>query len=212
MVRTWIVVSGLNAFNYFGFGFEEVLEITRAANMAVKAASERAQRIIEVSNPWGEYYGEKPDTIPPLVYMDMVIQSGINFDAFGLAMRFGKDESGRHVRDMMQIGAMLDTFAPISRPLYITQIEVPGRIAGGDCAAEAAGLWHGPWDKTVQAEWLDQFYRIALGRTFIDGVIYSSLTDIKEGEIADSGLLTAELEPKESYVALKRFRDRIFGR
>ena len=212
MVRTWSVISGLNVFNHFGFGFEQVLEITRAANMAVKAVAERALRIIEVTNPWGEYYGSKPDTIPPIVYMDMVIQSGINFDAFGLAMRFGRDDSGMHVRDMMQISAMLDSFAPISRPMYVTHVEVPGRDADGPCAGEVAGVWHGGWDQARQAEWLDHFYRIALGRIFIDGVIYSSFNDTKDSDIADSGLLTATLEPKESYVALKRSRDRIFGR
>jgi hypothetical protein len=212
MVRTWCVIRGLNALNHFGFGFEQVLEITRAANMAVKAVSERAMRIIEVSNPWGEYYGIRPDTIPPIVYMDMIIQSGINFDAFGLAMSFGRDESGMHVRDMMQISALLDSFAPISRPIYITHVEVPGRDADGPCAGQVAGVWHGGWDQARQAEWLDQFYRIALGRAYIDGVIYSTFADTKDSAIADSGLLSAGLEPKESYVVLKRLRDRIFGR
>jgi hypothetical protein len=212
MVRTWIVVSGLNALNRFSFGFEQVLEITRAANMAVKAAAERAMRIIDVSEPWGEYYGERPDTLPPVVYMDMVIQSGINFDAFGLQMRFGRDATGMHVRDMLQISALLDGFAPISRPIYITTVEVPGKNETGPCAAEVAGFWHKPWDAVTQAEWLDQFYRISLSRPFIDGVMFAELTDNKQSDVADSGLITAGLEPKESYLVLKRFRDRIFGR
>lgn len=212
MVRTWTVVSGLNAMNRFGFGFEQILEITRAANMAVKAAAERSQRIIDVSNPWGEYYGERPDTLPPVVYMDMVIQSGINFDAFGIQMRFGRDESGMHVRDMLQISALLDSFAPIARPIYITNVEVPGVNAAGPCAAEGAGFWHKPWDAITQAQWLDQFYRISLSRPFIDGVVYAGLTDGKDGDVAESGLMKSGLEPKESYLALKRFHDRIFGR
>jgi hypothetical protein len=212
MVRTWTTISGLNVFNHFEFGFEQVLEITRAANMAVKATAERALRIIEVANPWGEYYGIRPETIPPIVYMDMVIQSGINFDAFGLAMRFGRDESGMHIRDMMQVSAILDSFAPISRPLYITNVEVPGRDAAGTNAPEASGIWHNHWDPACQAEWLDQFYRIALSKACIDGVIYSSFTDVKDGPIAESGLLTPALEPKESYATLKKYHDRIFGR
>lgn len=207
MVRSWNVISGMNALNYFGFGFEQVLEITRTANMAVKAASERAMRIIEVINPWGEYYAALPDTIPPVVYMDMVIQSGISFDAFGLTMRFGRNEPGMHLRDMMQISAVLDSFAPISRPMYITRMEIPGRATSGN-----GGIWHGPWNQERQAEWLNQFYRIALSRTFIDGVIYSRLADTENSPIPDSGLLTAALEPKQSYIAVKKFRDRIFGR
>jgi hypothetical protein len=212
IVMTWIVVSALNAFNHFGFGYEQVLEITRAANMAVKAAAERTLRIIEVANPWGEYYGFLPETIPPIVYMDMVIQSGINFDAFGLAMRFGRDESGMHIRDMMQVSALLDIFAPISRPLYVTNVEIPGAVASGPYDPEVAGIWHNHWNPARQAEWLDQFYRIALGKTFFDGVIYSSFTDSKESVIPDSGLLTPALEPKQSYLTLKKYHDRIFGR
>ncbi len=212
IIRTWCVVSGLNAFNLFGFSFEQVLEITRAANMAVKAVCPRALRIIEVSNPWGEYYGVTPDTIPPLVYMDMVIQSGINFDAFGLQMRFGKDESGMHVRDMMQISGVLDSLAPISRPLFITHVEISSRETDGSCASLVAGSWHGSWDQTRQAEWIEQFYRIALSKACIDGVIYSSFTDNKDSAIADSGLVTESLEPKKSYAVLKKFRERIFAR
>ena len=212
MVRSWIVISGLNSHNHFGFGFEGVLEITRAANMAVKAAAERALKIIDIASPFGEYYGALPDTIPPLVYMDMVIQSGINFDAFGLQLIFGKDESGMHVRDMLQISALLDSFAPISRPMYITQVQIPGKDSEGAGSADVAGFWHNKWDRAGQAEWLDQLYRIVLGKPFIDGIVYSSFTDIKDSPVAESGLLTSSLEPKESYLTLKKYHDRIFGR
>ena len=41
IVHRWIVSSSLNLFNHFGFSFEQVLEMTRAANMAVKAAGGR---------------------------------------------------------------------------------------------------------------------------------------------------------------------------
>jgi hypothetical protein len=131
IIRAWYAISGLNVFNHFGFRFEQILEMTRAANMAVKQGSDRALKIIEISNPWGEYYTTIPNSIPPLVYMDMVVQSGINFDAFGLQVRFGKNQSGMHVRDMMQVSAILDTFAPIAKPLYITGVEVPSQDGSG---------------------------------------------------------------------------------
>ncbi len=69
--------------------------------------------------------------------------------------------------------------------------------------ADVAGFWHGPWDKVKQAEWLDQFYRIALSKTCIDGVMYSNFTDVADGAVPESGLMTAGLEPKESYLAIE---------
>jgi GH35 family endo-1,4-beta-xylanase len=211
-VHAWRVISGLNALNHFGFNFEQVLEMTRAANLAVRAVSNRAVKIVEVSNPWGEYYATMPNTIPPLVYVDMVVQSGINFDAFGLQMRFGKNQAGMHVRDMMQISAVLDYFGAAGKPLYITDVEIPSQNSTGAYAGEVAGIWHDKWDQVRQAQWMEQFYKIALSKPFVDTVTYSNLTDIKGSVIANSGLLTAEYEPKESFRILKDLRGVIFNR
>jgi len=210
-VRTWCVVSGFNVFNHFGFRFEEVLEMTRAACLAVKQCGEKALKVIEVSNPWGEYYATVPNSIPPLVYMDMVVQSGISFDAFGLQMRFGKNQSGLHVRDMMQISALLDFLAPISKPLYMTNVAVPSRSGSGAYHGQTAGIWHDKWDQNRQAEWIEQFYSIALSKAYVDSVTYSNLTDRENCVIADCGLMTAGLEPKKSFHVLKALRDSIFA-
>jgi len=212
IIRAWCVVSGLNVFNHFGFRFEQVLEMTRAANMAVKAASDKALKIIEISNPWGEYYAAAPNSIPPLVYMDMVVQSGINFDAFGLQMHFGKNQAGMHVRDMMQVSAVLDLFGPIAKPLYITDVAVPSQRGDGLYDGKVAGIWHQEWDQSRQAQWIEQFYGIALSKLFVDSVTYSNLADTEDGPIANGGLLTDELEPKESFQTLKRLHDTIFVR
>ncbi len=209
-IHAWRVVSGLNVFNYFGFSFEQVLEMTRAVNMAVKQGSDRALKIIEISNLWGEYYATAANTIPPLVYVDMVVQSGISFDAFGLAMHFGKDQAGMHIRDMMQISAGLDYFAPIAKPLYITEVEVPSQDGSGLYDGEVAGVWHEKWDQSRQGQWIEQFYKIALSKPFVERVTYSNLADTDDSTIANSGLLTVEQEPKESFQTLNRLRIAIF--
>ena len=181
--------------------------MTRAANMAIKAASSRAMKIIEISNPWGEYYATTPNTIPPLVYIDMIVQSGINFDAFGLQMKFGKNQSGMYVRDMLQISAVLDYFAPIAKPLYITSVEVPSQNGNGLQEPEI-----GKWSQARQAQWLEQFYKIALSKPFIDTVTYSNIIDTADSTIAYSGLLTSQLTPKKSFNTLKKLRNSIFTR
>ena len=210
-IRSWRVTSGLNAVNHFGFSFEQVLEMTRAATMAAKAGSDRAIKVIELSNPWGEYYSMKANTIPPLVYMDMVVQSGMTFDAFGLQMQFGRNQPGMHVRDMMQISAALDYFAPISKPLYITDVEVPSARTGTE-EDETAGVWHDFWDEARQGQWIEQFYKIALSKPFVDSVTYSNLVDSKKSLMLNSGLLTEGLEPRQSFKTLKKLNEIIFGK
>jgi hypothetical protein len=212
VVHRWHVISGLNAYNQFNFNFEQVLEMTRAANMAVRAAGSRGIRIIEVSSPWGEYYATTPNSIPPFVYMDMVVQSGTSFEAFGLQIRFGKDEIGMHLRDMLQISSLLDCFAPVAKPLYITDVEIPSANGAGKFDPQAAGIWRRRWDPTRQSQWLERFYKIALSKPFVEAVNYGSLADGDGGLIASGGLLTESLQPKESYKTLKRLYLSMFKR
>lgn len=212
VVHRWYAISGLNAFNQFNFNFEQILEMTRAANMAVRAAGSRAVRIIEVSSPWGEYYATVSNSIPPFVYMDMVVQSGISFDAFGLQMRFGKDETGMHLRDMLQISSLLDCFAPIAKPLHVTDVEIPSAPGTGASDGQVAGFWHRAWDQTRQNQWLEAFYKIAMSKPFVEAVNYGNLADDDDGVIPHSGLLTSRLEPKESFESLKRLYASMFKR
>jgi hypothetical protein len=142
----------------------------------------------------------------------MVIQSGINFDAFGLAMQFGSNQPGMHIRDMMQISAVLDYFAAVAKPLYITDLAIPSCSGDGLYNGEAAGIWHKQWDQTGQQQWIEQFYKIALSKPFVDAVSYANLADTKTAIIANSGLLDEQLEPKKSLAALKKIHEAIFTR
>jgi hypothetical protein len=211
-VHSWRVVSGLNALNYFGFSFEQILEMTRAASLAARAADPRSLKIIEIVQPWGEYYATTPETIPPLVYADIVTQSGISFDAFGLEMCFGKNQAGMHVRDTMDISAMLDRFAAASRPVHITTIAVPDRPGKGLYDGEVAGVWHKLWDQPEQAQWVEQFCKIALSKPFINTVTYSEFADNNADNTVGYGLLDKQLKPKESYHALSRLQKLILSR
>jgi len=209
LVHAWRVISGMNAANHFGFSFEQAIEMTRTATLAARSADTKSRKVVELLYPWGEYYAHDRNTIPPLVYADMVIQSGISFDAFGLEVHFGKDRPGMHVRDMMQVSARLDCFAQVAKPVHITGVAVPDRLDGTDGEPERAGAWHRPWDAEMQGQWVEQFYRIALGKPFVQSVTYSYLADPSCEEVPGGGLLSARYEPKHALLALARLQKAI---
>jgi hypothetical protein len=202
----------MNACNYFGFNFEQTIEMTRTACLAARAADSKSRKIVEIMLPWGEYYANDRETIPPLVYADMIIQSGISFDAFGVKMEFGIDKPGMHVRDLMQISSCLDFFTSVGKPVHITGVAVPGGSPGGDQDPTVAGMWRKPWNQSVQSEWVDKLYRIALGKPFVNSITYSNLADSDRVEIRESGLLTADFAPKEAFLTLAKMQKMILGR
>jgi len=162
--------------------------------------------------PWGEYYANNPDTIPPLVYVDMVNQSGINFDAFGVEIIQGRNESGMYVRDLMHISAMLDRFVPLSKPLHISGVAVPDRELPGIQDCQTAGMWRKPWDEATQAMWIEQFFKIAMSKPFIETVTYANFADDGTDELVGSGLLNERLDLKKSFRELRKLQKLILGK
>ena len=124
-ISSWVVASGLQADNVFGFSFEQTMELTRMAANVTKQAAPRSQVLIDLSQPWGEYYARNQQTIPPLLYADMAVQSGINFDGFGLQFIFGIASDGYHVRDPFQVSVLIDKLANLGKPLHVTALGAP---------------------------------------------------------------------------------------
>ncbi len=211
-IHAWRVISGMNALNCFGFNFEQVIEMTRTACLAAKAVDVKSRKMVELLYPWGEYYAHDKTTVPPLVYADMVIQSGISFDAFGVQIHFGRDIPGMHVRDMMQISSRLDCFAAVPKTVHITGVSIPDAHGPGDRSSERAGSWRKSWDQSLQASWIEEFYKLALGRPFINTVTYSCLADSSGSPMNSCGLLTENLTPKKSFMVLAKFQRTILQR
>jgi hypothetical protein len=203
-VQTWIAVSGLHADNVFGFSFEQVMELTRMAVTTIKRVAPRAQVLIDLSQPWGEYYARNQQTIPPLLYADMAVQSGINFDGFGLQFLFGVGSEDYHLRDVLQISALIDKLANLGKMLHITALGAPSATG----PTPAGGEWRAPWSESVQADWLSAVATIALSKPYVDTVCLVPLTDGPDSIIADGGLLRTDHAPKSAFAKLLEMRKR----
>ncbi|MCP4250679.1 MAG: hypothetical protein GY778_26860 [bacterium] len=217
-IQTWDVVSGLHGVNCVSFNFEQLMELTRMAAAVTKQLLPRSTAIVELMAPWGEYYARNQRTIPPMLYADMVLQSGINFDAYGLRCCFGVGLDGLYVRDLFQISSMIDRFAARSKPLHVTAVQVPSDTAvdkgdawKGGQSAVAGGAWRSAWTEDLQAQWLRGFYEIALSKGFVDSVTWCDLADAGGHYLPHGGLLRQDLTPKPAYQQMAKLRKEIRG-
>ena len=145
------------------------------------------------------------------MFADMVVQSGVNFDALGVKLHFGIGRDGCFVRDFFQISSLLDKFASLGKPLHITGAEVPsstkadpGDAWGGSMTAKTGGYWRRPWDSELQAEWLTTLMELAISKPFVESVCWSDLSDAHAHNLPHSGLLKADYTPKPAYKALMK--------
>jgi hypothetical protein len=94
----------------------------------------------------------------------------------------------------------------------MTDVEVPSQDGEDLQNGNVAGIWHGQWDESRQGQWIEQFYKIALSKQFVNSVTYSNIVDSADSIIDHSGLLTDGLELKESFKTLKKLHNSIFSR
>jgi hypothetical protein len=205
-VHNWDVISGVHANNCFTFTFEQLMELTRMTAALTNQAAPQSTTTINIIAPWGEYYARNQRTIPPLLYADMAVQSGINFDAFGLQFLFGPGIDGMFLRDNFQVSSLIDQFAKSGKTLHITALQVPSATGGSDIDG---GHWREPWCEQIQAEWLARFVEVALSKPFVESVSWQCLTDTSEQLIPHGGLLSADLTPKKAYERLVDMRSEI---
>lgn len=202
-IATWEAVAGIHAHNIFNFSFEQLMDLTRLTVSTVKQMFPKSPVMIGLVLPWGEYYARNPRTIPPLLYAEMAVQSGIQFDAFGVDMHFGYGQPSAYVRDLMQISAMLDRLGTLGKTIHVTAAGVPS--AGGSAVD---GFWRGRWTEEVQAKWAQEFYQIALSKPLVETVTWHRLVDAGWS----AGLLDSDLQIKPVYEQLMAFRrERLLG-
>ncbi len=204
-VYQWDVISGIHAENTFEFTFEQIMEMTRVASSLVKQLAPKAQTTIDLVAPWGEYYARNQRTIPPLLYADMVVQSGIAFDAFGIQFTFGAPVDGMFVRDMLQISEKLDRIGSFGKPVHVTAVQVPSAPAGEGPLA-GGGTWWKPWSEAVQARWIKEFFAVALSKPFVESITWKDLADRPQAVMPAGGLLNPDLTPKAGFKIVKDYR------
>ncbi|MFI4860186.1 MAG: endo-1,4-beta-xylanase [Phycisphaerales bacterium JB063] len=214
IVTIWNIVSGLHVNNHFTFNFEQLMDLTRMATMLVKKIQPHAQVMVELRQPFGEYYAQNPRSIPPMMYADLIVQSAIAFDAFGLRLPMGQAVQGQYTRDLMQVSSLFDQFAHFGKPLYLTvstpsEPITPMMIADAqreDPVDAVSGYWRRPWSQIVQSRWAEAVFQIAISKPYVEAIAWQDLIDFPNIELPMSGLLDEEIRIKDVFRKVVGFR------
>jgi len=218
-VAVWNVVSGLHVNNHFALNFDQLIELTRMSVMAVRKVAPSSRVMVELREPFGEYYGRNHRAIPPQMYADLLIQGAIPFDVFGVKLLMGQATSGQYTRDLMQVSAILDQFAGLGKPVRltigapsetVTEIMIaspdPNQPVDANC-----GFWRKPWSQTTQSRWMETVMHVGLSKPFIESVAWHELIDHPDAELPLGGMITEDLEPKAAMKRLSVLHRRMRG-
>jgi len=217
-VDHWDAVTGLHVENCLNFSLDRIIEMTRICAHAVKRTDPSATVVLNLVEPWGEYYARNQRSIWPYHYAEMCMNAGVAFDAVGLELMFGAGGFGHATRDLLQVSDLLDRFGGLGKPVHVTACGVPSALGPDPRAVlrdeedspAACGTWRGPWDEVVQSDWADAFYRVAISKPFVRAVSWRDFSDAAPHYLPHGGLVRGDGRPKIAYQRLGRLRQEIW--
>ncbi len=210
-VSRWTVCSGLHCGEHFKLDFQQMIDLTRICVLVVRKLHPRAKVQVEIVEPWGEYHTSDRRSLPPVLYAEMLTQSGIPIDSFSLRVQMGSYESGMCTRDLMAFSSMLDQYAMLDRPIAISAFGAPSGpltpISDSQHNAEP-GYWRQRWTNEGQAQWMSAFGAVALSKPYVESICWHELADPTGAtEMRTGGLLDRRGQTRPVFDRLVELRN-----
>jgi len=218
-VNCWNIVGGLHVNSHFTFSFDQVMDLTRMCAVLVKKIQPQSKVLIEIRQPFGEYFSGNQRSIPPLMYADLLVQSSVPFDGIVLKLIMGQAVPGQYVRDLMQLSNLLDYFGPYGKPINIVT-GVPSETVTQEMIAleqnqesidPNCGHWRKPWSTVVQSHWFEAMYKIAISKPYVESITWQDMVDHPDMELPLSGLIGEDMVPKSIFRRLVSMRRNLLG-
>ena len=135
-VRAWVPIGGFNQADALGMTEDDRIRLAARLIEAVSRTDPKAELVLSVAQPWGDYLGEETYTYTPLVFADTLVRAGFSFAALDLELLAGPPPAGSRPRDALEVYRLLELFAVLGLPLELTT----GRAAGWPEAAVALAV------------------------------------------------------------------------
>jgi GH35 family endo-1,4-beta-xylanase len=175
-VLHWEVVNEYHDWaNEFGHTPDQITEITRLACETTGEVNASVSRLINNCCPFAEYAAQGntasgPSDRPlrtPRRFMAELIEADVPFEVTGLQMYFPG-------RDLSAIVRLVERFAALGKPIYITETGAPS-VPGEGMMYD----WHRPWDQELQADWLEQVYTILYSKPYVHNISWYDFADFR---------------------------------
>jgi endo-1,4-beta-xylanase len=206
-IHVWDIINEAHDWaNDPNFSQEQLLELTRMASEATRLADPTAFRVVNSCCIWGEYVAtrktysgslDRPSRTP-FEYLRALRDAGVDYEGVGLQLYCPG-------RDMLEVERLIERFFVFGKPIHITEAGIPSLHDFGPPARDNPypinAVWHGAkWNEQLQADWVEQFYTLCYSMPQVQAITWWSFND--PGYIPNSGFLTRDLKPKESYQRL----------
>ena len=205
-IHAWDVINEAHDWaNDLNLDAGQLVEITRLAAEATRAADPTAFRVVNNCCTWAEYVATRRSysgplgrqSCTPLEYMQAVNDARVPYDAVGLQVYYPS-------RDMLEIERQIERYFVLRKPVHITELGVSSSsdvVPTGENRQPSRNVWHGAaWSEEIQADWAEQFYTICYSKPEVQAITWWDFSD--PAFVPHGGFLKPDFTPKQCYERL----------
>jgi hypothetical protein len=208
-VPTWTLIHRPGSTDILGLGEEDQVRLAARLLQVARHVDPAAQFLVGVDRPWGEWLGQSKFQLGPLHLADYLARSELGLSGIELEVALGYTAPGSGLRDLFEFSRLLDLYALINLPLYVT-LALPSSLAADPKADPSVKPLPGDWpdnlDEQAHARWASGFIALAAAKPFVRSVTWWQPTDGLPHLYPNAGLMRADHTPKPLADWLRTFR------
>ncbi len=208
-IPTWHLVHRPGTTDILGMSEEDQIRLTARLLQVARQADPSAQFVVGLDRPWAEWMASSSFQLGPLHLADYLVRAELGMAGVALEIAPGFSAPGSHLRDLMDFSRLLDLYALLNYPLYLT-IAMPS-AASADPQADPhvhveRDQWPGVPTEASQAAIAARWIALAVAKPFVRSVSWRQLSDAAPHLYPHAGLFRADQTPKPLLNWLKGFR------
>ncbi len=209
-VKLWECAAGTNVGYHMALTEEQRLRLTVRAIETTRQVDPDAQCLIRVDQPWAEYMTRGEWDLSPIHFADALARADLGLAGVVLDINIGYTPGGTPVRDALEYSRLLDLWAYLGLPLYLTftfpTSTEKDPLAFREVSVMADAAPPDGWTPTSQRGWIEQVLPLVLAKRSVYGVFWGQLNDAEEHAFPHGGLFNAEGRPKAAMATLAALR------
>ena len=208
-IPIWHLIHRPGSTDVLGMSEEDQIRLTARLLQVARQADPAAQFLVGLDRPWGEWMASSTFQLGPLHLADYLARAELGMGGIALEIAPGYSPPGSHLRDLLDFSRMLDLYALLNYPLYLS-IVMPSSAAPDPQADPhvhvEADQWPGSPSEMTQSAIAARWIALAVAKPFVRSVTWRQLDDSSPHLYPHGGLIRPNQTPKPLLEWLKSFR------
>lgn len=208
-IPLWHLINRPGSTDILGMSEEDQIRLTARLLQVARQADPSAQFLVGLDRPWAEWMASSTFQLGPLHLADYLARAELGMAGIALEIAPGYSSPGSHLRDLLDFSRMLDLYAMLNYPLYLSIVMPSGTALDPQADSHVnveVDQWPSPPTDASQASIAARWIALAVAKPFVRSVAWRQLDDSSPHLYPHGGLVRPNQTPKPLLEWLRTFR------